>query len=142
MTTPFSRSDSSYFMEVSRKDFVDMVSNQPDEFTAGWNRWYSESFEACLKPHLHEIEQTFEAIADALDDVNKSFDAHAADIRKIAEVIGGTKGADGKLEMRRLDDVLTKMRAEIFKSLRVSLKRELSSQGAVASSNNVLAIRK
>jgi hypothetical protein len=130
------------------------------EIDAEFNKWFTASFDALMAPHtkrinryFHEIQDVFDDIEKGFDDINKSFDAHAADIHNIGKAIGsGEKDADGKLILRKLDDALAKMRDELrtelavkIRSLRTTIKRDLTAQADAARANNVTtlpAIRK
>jgi hypothetical protein len=122
------------------------------EIDAEFNKWFTASFDALMAPHterlnrqLDLIQDVFDDIEKGFDDINKSFDAHAADIGNIGKAISsGEKDAEGKLILRKLDDALAKMRDELraemalkLRSLRTTIKRDMSTQVDAARASNI-----
>jgi hypothetical protein len=130
------------------------MSKTQAEIDAEFNLWFAKSFDAHVAQHmaridrhLHEIDKTFNAIADVFDKIDRSIDAQRADIGALAKAIGGKKDADGKMmTLRRLDDVVERLRAEMreetaakFKAMRALIRKDMT-QGDAASNGNITAL--
>jgi hypothetical protein len=114
-----------------------------DEHTERMNAWFVESFNACIKPHVENInklaaniQKAVDVIGEDLDVLQKNFDSvdkdlaniaanTTADIETISKAIGGDKESDGKTKLRAVDAAINKLRVEMIPTEIESMRERL-----------------